>query len=199
MKKFLGFATILLVCILSSSCRTSISSSLPNTTSSVNQNSFNLIDKGIYYEIYDISTSNQIDYKYFIYNQNHEVILEGITEAKEPKISWVTNEILKIYVSGGTNAFSVRYIDVINNRISDWTNNVYAETNQLIAYMDTTSSILVDYMFGEHNIRKFDLQTEIDIANSPNIYFAKFNKEVIVEYTIKNSQEKVIESFELAE
>lgn len=199
MKKFLGFATILLVCILSSSCRTSISSPLPNTTSSVNQNSFNLIDKGIYYEIYDISTSNQIDYKYFIYNQNHEVILEGITEAKEPKISWVTNEILKIYVSGGTNAFSVRYIDVINNRISDWTNNVYAETNQLIAYMDTTSSISVDYMFGEHNIRKFDLQTEIDIANSPNIYFANFNKEVIVEYTIKDSQEKVIESFELTE
>lgn len=75
-------------------------------------------------------------YYYYIFNKQNEVVDEMGFYWKEPQLSLVDDEIVKVYIHLGTGAGAIRtrYYDTKEELLSEWFNSVYDEDNNLLVY-----------------------------------------------------------------
>lgn len=91
-------------------------------------------------------------YEYWVYSYSGTVIDHDITEKYSPKFEMLDNDVIKLTVSYGTNAYDCIYYDLRNESKSIAFSNALKEFDGYVIredYLDGIDVIVVDGMFSE--------------------------------------------------
>lgn len=125
-----------------------------------------IVKEGKNFKIINIGSNDDRKYKYFIFNLEHKIVKEDIFERVEPKITYIEKDLIEMLFSGGTNALTYQYYDVVNDRFSQYFSNPSLVHNHLIIYMygvDTDIKLVIQNIF---DVKQFYKEIKRDF--SPN-------------------------------
>lgn len=140
------------------------------------------------YEVYDISKYKIPQYQYFVFDTNNEVLDYNVTRTNPPEFIKLSDNILKVCISGGTGVKECIYYNLSNRDISQWYSNILAENKELIARvsLENDSKIIVQNVFSTLKYYK-EFIIEYDLA-TPEGITASFTDEK-VEVTVDNNDQ----------
>jgi len=119
---------------------------------------------GAYFRVYDVSTEEAAQYRYFVYMRGGDLLGSGITE-KMPEFSFPDIEkwpgLIKMRVfefgAGGDNC---RYFDIDAGRASEWFWFPVGQNNRLVVCVDQpafATKLIVQSLFNTDYYREFEL------------------------------------------
>ena len=117
-----------------------------------------------HFKIYDMGESN---YRYIIYNNNGEIMMEDTHYRVTPSISYIEENVIQVTLSAGVDTFFRIYYDLANNRISEVYPSPIAEKYGKVVcfdYSDSSSLLIIRDMFEKGLIYK-----KVDLDVSPAI------------------------------
>lgn len=119
--------------------------SVSSAVSGAPENGMN--DKEKNYEIAYDEKNNQ--YRYTVYDNSNAVLDSQDSLKSQPKISRISQDILKLQIDGGTDAGSCRFYNVTGGIESEWFPVIsLAETEDLFAYIDySKKEVIVQKIF----------------------------------------------------
>jgi hypothetical protein len=159
-----------------------------------------LIEKGEYYEVYDFSIEDDWKYQYYIFDNERTIIEAYATHQFEPKISEYEN-VIKIEVYSGPGMRAVHFVDINTMNSTKISYFVFANTNQLYAYIEPSSmNIVIEDIFTSKEIKRTavdlyaPLGTDFEITGK----FLEKGKYLKIEY-LNSKQERVTDTLLISE
>ncbi len=133
-KRILSIALTLSIAMCVMACEKKTPDESSQSTAVVSENE-NVISKDKRFKIVEGTKDNQVAYTYTLYDSYGNVIYEQ-TVAKEPKISYVSENVLEICTTHGASALSCSYFNLTTNKLSEsfWNPSYVDET--VVAYME---------------------------------------------------------------
>jgi len=138
------------------------------------------------------------DYLYFIYNNKGDKIASAYYGNREPKLSIFDNGILKVFVSGGTNAGVSTYYNLETSLASDTYENVYYDDGEIVIYIDYSDGniyVCAKKIFGSD----FLLKEKLDMGGiSTTLFDVSYSNGLVkVEHAKGEKYDTIVETFEL--
>lgn len=183
------FGLVFLIIIMLVACSSN------NTASScsdylVNENSKKYVVQTSLYQIYEKSAQ---EYQYRVGTEN-KTFVDDVKRGTEPQIEDIGNGIVRLFLGYGTNAFSVQYFDIWEDKTSLVFNPYsvyadYADTSKgeyLIAYFDVSSpekkGLTITDIFGEQEL-KIIVERDFALATCNRMVFLNEN-EIYLDYDV---------------
>ena len=150
----------------------------------------------VFYQIIDLSTEEQpFGPYYYKIEMNKKVFAEGVKERTEPEIDYISTGVIRLFMGFGSNAFSLQYFDVWNDRTSEvfspyagYADYADSKTNEcLIAYFKFPSAsgknvLLIRDIFDEHGF-SVEIDRGFISATCNNIIILNEN-EIYLDYDV---------------
>ncbi len=133
-KRILSIALTLLVAICVIACEKKIPDESSQSTAVVTE-AENIISMDKRFKLVEGTKDNQVAYIYTLYDSYGNVVYEQ-TVVKEPKISYVSDNVLEICNSMGTSALSCTYFNLTTNKLSDICWNPSYVDEEIVVYME---------------------------------------------------------------
>lgn len=133
-KRILSIALTLFIAICVIACEKKTPDDSLTDTSAVEKTE-NIISMDKRFKLVEGTKDNQVAYTYTLYDSYGNVVYEQ-TVVKEPKISYVSDNVLEICNSMGTSALSCTYFDLITNKLSDICWNPSYVDEEIVVYME---------------------------------------------------------------
>lgn len=118
----------------------------------------------VYFRVYDVSTEDAAQYRYFVYTRGGDLLANGVT-AKQPEFSFPDigkwPGLIKLCVfEFGAGGDSCRYFDIDGGRASDWLWYPVGENDERVVCVDQPAfaeRLIVQSIFSNDYYREFEL------------------------------------------
>ena len=175
-------------------------SSLENATSE-NLSWENVISEP-YYEVCKIRNHGKDVYLYYVFDSTKEVWDYGFSDRMQPQFSWISDDILKLSISFGTNAQECKYYDVAKNKSSERILSPLAECEKYVAYFSgAEKGIIVQDVFDKQIYYRFFNNFKYNISQiittSIRVTFVNDSEKIKITYFSDGNSEEIIEIFDL--
>lgn len=102
-----------------------------------------MMDSGKNFKVFDISSNNNPEYRYEIYDNHGNIVKSEIAFRVEPKITYSADRtLLSIQIGGGTGVFLTQYYDILKDLFSEIYDSPFAVKNRKVAYMELSNGNL---------------------------------------------------------
>ena len=128
-------------------------------------------------ELYKVTYNNDFTYDYVIKDRSNNVLLSDKNVSRQPEITVITKDLLRISVQTGTGISTcwTVYCDVTNGKTSEPYYSVLGEEGENVVYVNYNSgtySVVVQSMFNQEQLREAILVDASKVAD-PVVSFEK--------------------------
>lgn len=159
-----------------------------------------VIEETRYYKI----IRDNFKFTYYLYDDKHKITCCRTLDGREPEVSLIRGNILKVRIQAGTGIETVQtyYYDIKQHKFSRIFDGTFAECGDLVVFMKSLNVLTVENMFNPERYYKEISYFKYKLSSTPlppfsDVQFIDGGKMLKVTYYTANNSKEETETFPL--